>query len=395
MHHIYPPDSGNYYILPDTLPMDASQTTAANEGHGLFSLSPKKVSGVWDKAFIFPYGVFLTINNSGYFFGDASNSNKPLGDTISYSSNLKVRFESGIMSDVTLDSGYVYPPEYLGYNILDVVYAGDYCIILTTDNELYSCGYGKNGQLGLGNTNSYTTFQNISQLNGSGIVKIVGGSTNRPVYALASGGELYAWGNGSKGREFNPTLSNGEIGFVTGNVSDIILGGTVLQGDPLQSDCAYLITSNNELYSMNSSSSASANHKGQTLHGDTAERTVFTKVGVDSDWAEVVFYQYSTSSNGYDESQEDIYLHTYNYTALARKTDNSIYIATDNKQNIMNSGFESLSTTDGIISGNSFSANGYVAFVNNLRPINLTQYTGIYASRIIGHADGFVLIPTG
>ena len=54
----------------------------------------------------------------------------------------------------------------------------------------------------------------------------------------------------------------------------------------------------------------------------------------------------------------------------------------------MNSGFESLSTTDGIVSGSSFSTNGYVAFVNNVRPMTLTQYTGIYASRIIGHADG-------
>ena len=393
-HHIYPPDSGNYYILPDTLPMD--QHSSENKDHGLFSLTPKKVSGVWDKAFVFPDCVFLTINNSGYFFGNATDSNVRLGDTVSYSSNLKVRYESGIVSEVSLDTGFIYPPEYIGYDILDVHMGLNYSILLTTDNKLYSCGYGKNGHLGLGNTTAYKTHQNITQLNGSGIVKIVGGaSSSRPVFALASGGELYAWGNGNKGREFNPTLNNGDIGFVRGNVADIMVGGTVYAGDPGQSDCTYIITNDGELYSFIGGATANNNKKGQSLHGDTATRDNFTKVGVDSDWADVVFNIYSTSQNGYDESAQDYYLNAYNYTALARKTDNSIYIATDNQHNIMNSGFESLSTTDGIVSGSSFSTNGYIAFANNLRPMTLTQYTGIYASRIIGYADGFVLIPTG
>ena len=392
-HLIYPPDSGNYYILPDTLPTDELLSLPDADRTILSSLSPKKVSGVWDKAFVFRDGVFLTINNSGYFFGNNTSSNKSLGDTMSYSSNLKVTYESGIMSDVTLHSGYVYPPEYIGYNILDVIWNDSYCILLTTDNELYSCGYGKNGHLGLGDTANQTTFQNISSLNGSGIIKIVGGRDSA-VYALASGGELYAWGAGSKGNS-SVTTNAGEIGLITGNIADIMIGGTISPGDPVQSNCTYLITDNGELYSFNTSSSSASNYKGQSLHGDTASRYDFTKVGIDSDWAEVVFCQNSISLNGYDESNEDYYLHVHNHTVLARKTDNSIYIATDNKQNIMNSGFESLSTTDGIISGSNINSHGFLAFRNNLRPINLIEYTGIYASRIIGHADGFVLIPTG
>ena len=380
------PDSGNYDIFPDTLPTDEYVNVGSNiRRAGLMSLVPKKVDGVWDKAFVYSNAVFLTINNSGYFFGNASNSNKPLGDAISYSSNLKVRFESGIMSDVTLNSGYVYPPEYLGYNILDVIWANNYCILLTTDNELYGCGYNKQGQLGIGNTTHQNTFQNLSGLNGSGIVKIFGGQTSLPSLALSSGGNLYTWGNGEKGLGY--TLTAGDIALLDTNVNDVFVGGGPHDVFPLSSRCIYYIKNSGELYSLTPDYS---NYKGQGLTGDTTGRDTYTRIGLDSDWAEIV-HPLCISNLARDDT--DFYHLAHDHVVLARKTDNSIYIATDDKFNNMNSGFESLSTTDGlIVPGQS---TPFLAWYNSFRPINLTQYSGIYASRIIGHSDGFILIPTG
>ena len=394
-HLIYPPDSGNYYLFPDTLPTNYN----VNVGDfvrraSLWSLHPKKVEGVWDKAFVYPNAVFLTANNSGYFFGDANNSNTPLGNAVSYSSNLKIRFESGIgknlytdtNNEVPLNADYIYPPEYLGYEILDVIWGDSYCILLTTDNKLYGCGYNKQGQLGLGNTTNQTTFQNATQFNGSGIVKIFGGQVDRPNLALSSGGDLYIWGPGGNG--LGISLSNGNAGFVDNNVTDVFLGGVPDNSPPFRSIVTYYIKNSGELYALAENSN---NYKGQILTGDTTGRNTWTRIGLDSDWAEI---SHPHSAANLTRDDDSFYLMAYNHTVLARKTDNSIYIATDDKFNNMNSGFQSLSTTDGLIHGLN-STEAYTSFLNNLRPINITPYSGIYASRIIGHSDGFILIPTG
>ena len=392
---VCPPDSGNYYIFPDTLPTDSNVNAGSNVFRaGLMSLVPRKVEGVWDKAFVYPNAVFLTINNSGYFFGDGRRSqNTPLGNAVAYSSNLKARFESGIAKETVTSSShefnyrddYIYPPEYLGYNILDVMWANNHCILLTTDNELYGCGYNKQGQLGIGNTTNQTTFQNLSQLNGSGIVKIFGGQTSLPSLALSSGGDLYIWGNGEKGLGY--TLTAGDIAFLDNNVNDVFVGGGPHDVFPLSSRCIYYIKNSGELYSLTPDYS---NYKGQGLTGDTTGRDTWTRIGLDSDWAEVV---HPLCISNLNRDDTNFYHLAHDHTVLARKTDNSIYIATDDKFNNMNSGFESLSTTDGIIVGGN--STQFLSWVNNFRPINLTPYSGIYASRIIGHSDGFILIPTG
>jgi len=362
-HIFYPPDSGNYYIKSDT--------TSSK----LHTFLPQKISGNWDKAYVGDDGILLTINDSGYYMG---NNRETMMGNLSCPS-LYITYESGINSTVEITGGrYIYPPQYIGYQVKDAYmnFLG-YSIILTTDNKVYSCGFAdKTYRLGLGNTNDRTSYTNISQLNNAGIVKIEGYDDG--VYALSSGGDLYAWGR------YAYNISAGQTPvYITGNIKDIQIMGTCT--DYVRYANAFVITNNNELYSC--SIENYSNLYGELLLGDTAPRSSFTKVGVDSDWEQVapiyVFYDV-----GSDVSVNDTRLK--GFIILLRKTDNSIYVASNIKDlDIVPNNRVDLSI-DFNPSGYSYA--GHVP----LDPITeIKELSGIYASNIISSADGFVLIPTG
>jgi len=364
-HIFYPPDSGNYYIKPDT--------TAPK----LHTFLPQKISGNWDKAYIGDDGILLTINDSGYYMG---NNRLSMMGNIS-SPPLYIKYESGINSTIELASGkYIYPPQYIGYQIKDAyMNVNGYSVILTTDNELYSCGdTDKTYRLGLGDTTDRTSYTNISQLNNSGIVKIEG--YDQGVYALSSGGDLYAWGN------YAYNISAGQTPvYVTGNIKDIQLMGTCT--DYIRYANAFVITNNNELYSCSISSNTS-NEYGELLLGDTTFRSTFTKVGVDSDWEQVapiyVFYDVLGDVSVTDTRRKG-------FIILLRKTDNSIYVAS----NITDLDIVPDNRVDLSINFN-YNVNGYTNAIIPLDPTTeIRQLSGIYASNIISSADGFILVPTG
>ena len=362
-HIFYPPDSGNYYIKSDTTPSK------------LHTFLPQKISGNWDKAYVGDDGILLTINDSGYYMG---NNRETMMGNLSCPS-LYITYESGINSTVEITGGrYIYPPQYIGYQVKDAYmnFLG-YSIILTTDNKVYSCGFAdKTYKLGLGDTNDRTSYTNISQLNNAGIVKIEG--YDKGVYALSSGGNLYAWGR------YAYNISEGQTPvYITGNIKDIQIMGTCT--DYVRHASAFVITNNNELYSC--SIENSSNLYGELLLGDTAPRSGFTKVGVDSDWEQVapiyVFYDV-----GGDVSVNDT--RVKGFIILLRKTDNSIYVASNIKDlDIVPNNRVDLSID--------FNPSGY--YYTGHVPLDPTteikELSGIYASNIISSADGFVLIPTG
>ena len=78
-------------------------------------------------------------------------------------------------------------------------------IVLAEDSEgnkrVYSCGYNGYGQLGLGNTTNYSTFQEITFLSDKNIVDIYGYRGSWTSYfAKAENGDIYAWGYNGYGQ---------------------------------------------------------------------------------------------------------------------------------------------------------------------------------------------------
>ena len=364
----YPPDSGNYYIKPDTT------------SPKLHTFLPQKISGNWDKAYLGDDGILLTINDSGYYMGN--NREQMMGNLNSPS--LYISYESGINSTVEIEhvdanSDYIYPPQYIGYKIKDAYMNGlGYSVILTTDNKVYSCGDAdKTYRLGLGDTNNRGSYTNISQLNNAGIVKLEG--YDKGVFALASNGDLYAWGKYAYNVSVGQTPVN-----ITGNVKDIQLMGTCT--DYIRYVSAFLITNNNELYSCSVGDFTYTNTFGELLLGDTTPRSTFTKVGADSDWEQVApIYVYYEVGGDVSTAEKRV----KGFIILLRKTDNSIYVASN------------IADLDIVSDGSDFSVDHYLGSSSYpaFEPLDPTteirQLSGIYASNIISSADGFILVPTG
>ncbi len=90
---------------------------------------------------------------------------------------------------------------------------------------MWTWGYGKHSQLGLGSNTSTWTPPQAPGL--TGIVQIAANGDN--TYALKSDGTVYAWGDGGYGQIGNTSAGNNQNTPLQANISDvtaIAAGGT-------------------------------------------------------------------------------------------------------------------------------------------------------------------------
>ena len=102
---------------------------------------------------------------------------------------------------IVLDTGQVVGGTLLT-NIKQISAGGAHTCALNTSNQVLCWGYGSKGRLGVGNTTSYKTPQQVRNV-GSGTASLTGVEQVAAGYshtcALKIGGALLCWGNGSDG----------------------------------------------------------------------------------------------------------------------------------------------------------------------------------------------------
>ena len=86
---------------------------------------------------------------------------------------------------------------------IDVAANASYTIILRKDGTVWSTGYNKDGQLGIGNTSDSTTFKQVKLTNNSSgylqnVIAITAGEKN--AYAITKEGYVYGWGYNNYGQ---------------------------------------------------------------------------------------------------------------------------------------------------------------------------------------------------
>lgn len=86
-------------------------------------------------------------------------------------------------------------------NIRKITRGNDFLLALSNNGEVYSLGYNNHGQLGIGNTSTMTYALNVKDVTGKGILKniIDIGTTMYTSYAITENGDLYSWGYGANG----------------------------------------------------------------------------------------------------------------------------------------------------------------------------------------------------
>ena len=108
-----------------------------------------------------------------------------------------------------------------------------YSIFLTSTGQLYSCGWGADGQTGLGHyDNESCPKQILGDVTSENIIKV--SSAADCVLALSDKGEVFGWGNSEYGQFqtvtdeqqlSTPTKLN--INEIVGKVKDVASGGTI------------------------------------------------------------------------------------------------------------------------------------------------------------------------
>lgn len=164
----------------------------------------------------------LLLNEKGHVFSMGNNSLGQCGRPIDE-------------NEIYFGNKTVHQLEDLPENIEQIVCGQDHSMFVSSDGKLFSCGWGADGQTGLGH---YECQSKVSQVNGdlSGqkIVKV--SSFADTVLALDSEGNVYGWGNSeyaqfkvlanSNAEQFNsPRHLN--LSFVPGKIVDIAAGGTI------------------------------------------------------------------------------------------------------------------------------------------------------------------------
>lgn len=115
-------------------------------------------------------------------------------------------------------------------NVVDIAAGGlpgwaGHSAALKNDGTVWTWGYGKHGQLGLGSNTSTPTPTQVPGL--TGIVQIAADGDN--TYALKSDGTVYAWGDSSYGQIGNPDAAQNQNTPLPVSISDVTAisaGGT-------------------------------------------------------------------------------------------------------------------------------------------------------------------------
>lgn len=120
-------------------------------------------------------------------------------------------------------------------NVVDIVCGQDHSMFLTADGLLYSCGWGADGQTGLGHYNvQWEPAQVKGDVEGVKLVKV--SSYADTVLALDSDGNVFGWGNTEyaqfriltniESEQFN-SPRHLKLKGIPGKIVDIAAGGTI------------------------------------------------------------------------------------------------------------------------------------------------------------------------
>lgn len=123
----------------------------------------------------------------------------------------------------------------LPLNIKQIECGQDHSMFLTEDGELYSCGWGADGQTGLGHYNNQSNPTRVKgDIEGVNIIKV--SACADTVLALDDKGNIFGWGNSEyaqfrelandESEQFN-SPRHLELVNVPGKIVDIAAGGTI------------------------------------------------------------------------------------------------------------------------------------------------------------------------
>ena len=142
--------------------------------------SPKQVGALttWAKVFASRFSMLATkTDGTLWSWGSGLQGRLGLGNTTNYSSPKQV---GALTTWLTITGG--------GYAIGSA-------LAIKTDGTLWAWGYNINGQLGLGNTLTYSSPQQVGSL--TNWLYVSGGYAT---YAIKTDGTLWAWGRGTRGQ---------------------------------------------------------------------------------------------------------------------------------------------------------------------------------------------------
>lgn len=120
-------------------------------------------------------------------------------------------------------------------NVIDILCGQDHSMFLTEDGKLFSCGWGADGQTGLGHyKNQDKPAQVEGDISGAKIIKV--SSCADTVLALDNTGNVFGWGNteysqfrvlaNSESEQFNQP-KHLKLSYIPGKIIDVAAGGTV------------------------------------------------------------------------------------------------------------------------------------------------------------------------
>jgi len=158
-----------------------------------------------------------------------------------------------------------------GKTISIVNCGGTSCLVLTADNKLYSWGDNQYGQLGNGtNTDSNVpvAVNMTGVLSGKTITKISNGTINSLI--LTSDNKLYSWGDNQYGQLGNGTNIASNVP-VTVDMTGVLLGKSVSQIN-CGANYSIVLTSDNKMYSWGGNSS------GQLGDGTNTDKSIPVQV---------------------------------------------------------------------------------------------------------------------
>jgi alpha-tubulin suppressor-like RCC1 family protein len=106
-----------------------------------------------------------------------------------------------------------------GKGIMQVACGGSFSMALTDAGDVYTWGWGEQGQLGLGTTSMARYPEEVASLSGKGVSFIIACGSH--AIAITRMGEMYAWGSAVKGQL---GIKTSQSSFTTPTVVDAFVG---------------------------------------------------------------------------------------------------------------------------------------------------------------------------